>query len=140
MKILNTNLPLYITIGVLALLVIILIIVFACKSSKSKKVLDKIEDQKIVVKDNVRYNAEDDKVSDLKFNEHDILLKQNEVYTVSKNGPILPGKYIMVSALEDYQKINVRTQGFVREHISGEEIVLAEGEEISPVSCNIVLK
>ncbi len=135
----STLIP-YVIIGVLAVIIVGIIVAYFIKSKKDNKKDEKKEDAKIIIKDNVRYNDEKDTVSELKFTEHDLVLKQGTSYIVSKSGPVLPGKYVMYPGTEGSKEYKVRLQGFVRVHHSGEEIVLAEGEEISPVSENIILK
>lgn len=137
----NKLMPLYICIGVLALLVLIFVIILIVKAVKAKNAKPKtMEDTKIVVKDGVRYNSERDKVSDIKYTKGSVVLSQGETYVAQKNGYVIPGKYYMISAQETVKKFNVRLGGFVREYNHEDEIVLNEGDEITPVSCNIILK
>lgn len=130
---------LLICLGAAIVIILILVIVLIVQKKANGGFGNKNE-PKIIIEDNVRYNAKSDKVSDIKYNIGDNLLPQGKVITVSKAGPILPGKYYMVPGQENLQKFNMRIGGFVREYTNGDEIVLAEGEEICATSCNVVLK
>lgn len=124
---------------VLCVIIVILACVLASKSKKNKKPKT-MEDTKIVVKKGVRYNDEKDEVSDIKYTQGSIILSQGQTYKAEKKGYVIPGKYYMISGQESIMKFNVRLGGFVREYNHEAEIVLNEGDEITPVSCNIILK
>lgn len=137
----NNLLPLYIALGVLGALVLILIVILCVVTTKKKNGKEKtMEDTKIVIKNGVRYNDKSDEVSDIKYTKDSLVLSQGKTYVAEKKGYVIPGKYYMISAQESIMKFNVRLGGFVREYNYEDEIVLNEGDEITPVSCNIILK
>lgn len=68
----------------------------------------------------------------------DIILERGKVYVVGKGG-LMPGKYTILSA-DGSQKFNMRIGGLVKEYNHMTNIVLADGEKISAVSHNVVLR
>lgn len=78
--------------------------------------------------------------SDIDYVLGDVILQQGKTYTVKKDGAVIPGKYMAISGSENVKKFSMRCQGFVREYTNGDEIVLDEAEEITPVSSNVILK
>lgn len=128
----NALLPVVI---VLAVLIVVLVIIIAIQQKNIVK-----NSKGIVVKDNVRYDSTESEEKAINFTEGDTVLKQGKKYVFSKKGPLLPGKYRMVSASETVQSFSVRTQGFVREYNNNDEMVFDEMDEITPISSNIILK
>lgn len=136
-----------IVLGVLLVLFLVFLIatiVLASKNKKYKKRLrgDSVEDVKII--DGVRYSISDTavkngevKVSHVKG---DILLRSGRTYKAKKDTTLIPGKYTVLSADENSDSFNVRIGGYVREIRHFDSIVLSEGDEISPVSHNIILR
>ena len=59
--------------------------------------------------------------------------------SVGKKSPIKPGKYTVLSAYSNEETFNIRIGGFVKEYKHGQEIVLADGDEICPTSTTIIL-
>ncbi|MCR5553347.1 MAG: hypothetical protein K6F08_01185 [bacterium] len=100
----------------------------------------------VVVKDDVRLTPtdeiknEDDSVK-ISYVEKDILLQPRKVKVVGdKKGQLKPGKYTVLSAYQNEEKFNIRIGNFVKEYTHGQEIVLAEGDEICPTSTTIILR
>lgn len=94
---------------------------------------------------NVRYTAEDDITkngdeTNISYNRTDLLLPMGVDELVGVNCKVKPGKYTILCTLENQDKINVRLGHYVREYSHGTEIVLAEGEKITPVSSAIILR
>lgn len=99
----------------------------------------------VYIKDGVRY-TKDKKVVDeqgrvaVTLNKGDIMLERGKKYRVTKTGKILPGKYTVLSADENVDEINIRIGGLVKKVKHFSDIVLTEGDEISAVSANVVLR
>lgn len=129
----------YVEAGIIVVL-LIAIIVLCIKNGKPKDKADNVK-----IKDGVRYtksSAEFTETGDVAITHRqgDAVLERGKVYKAVKNGYLMPGKYTVLSSEEGTEKFNVRIGGFVRELKHGTEVVLAEGDEISPVSSNIVLR
>lgn len=99
-------------------------------------------DDKVTVTDGVRYSdssapaAGKNKVT---YALGDRVLVRGRTVTVKKGGEVIPGKYTLLSA-EGADSFNVRYGGVVREFRHGDHIVLAEGEDLTPVSGSIILR
>ncbi len=103
------------------------------------------EVEDVDVKHGVRYTDDQTVVTELgdmhiSFGEGDKVLKQNVTYTATKKTGLLPGKYTILSTSGNEESFNVRIGTYVKEYKHGESIVLAEGEEITPVSTGIILR
>lgn len=130
MNLTSNNLYIYGIAGVV--LILLIFIIFFLLKSKNKP-----SNKDIKIVDGVRY---DKKKKGNSFVEGDILLKRGEKYKVEKNTRIIPGKYIILSADESAITFNVRLGGFVREFEHNSSVVLSEGDEICPVSHNVILR
>lgn len=69
----------------------------------------------------------------------EIVLSRNVVYSAGLNGQIGTGRYALLSADDSTDKFNVRLNGLVQEYSSGDTVVLADGDTISPVSGSVIL-
>ena len=127
------------SVVILALLVVIAAMVFAQQKKK------KASKHATYVKDGVRYtyrdetHTEEGKVA-VTHREGDVVLEKGVTYVATKAGPLLPGKYTILAAQETTKAFNVRLGGLVREYLHDSDIVLAEGEEITPVSHTVILR
>ena len=74
------------------------------------------------------------------FNEKDIILQVNKEYVIGKTKKMLPGTYVVLASNETYTKFNLRVSGVVREYKHGQKIVLNEGDSITAVSHNVILR
>lgn len=137
-----------IIISVIAAFFVIVFIVGAIRMAKNKKIQAEIasrEVNEVIEKRGVRY-TEDMTIVDtegnmnISYGKGDSILKQNETYKAEKKGYVKPGKYTILSTKEDEAKFNVRIGIYVKEYSHGQEIVLTEGEEITPVSTDIILR
>lgn len=132
---------------VLLLLIIIPIVVVKKKrkKAKQKQIEQQQNDKNLIEKDNVRmtvtseYRTEDGQAK-ISFNASDITVKQHEKVVASKLGPIKPGKYVVLSTSAGKDKMNIRKGAYIREFFHGEEMVLVEGEELTPTSSSIILR
>ena len=128
----------YIIIG-LAILVVILTFTVIILAVKNKN----LRCGGIKIKKGVRYTTDEliKKESDthITYNEKDIVLKMNREYVVGGNN-MLPGTYYVLATNETYDKFNLRVGDFVREYKHGEKIVLKNGDKITAVSHNVILR
>ena len=129
-------------ICVSVVLVVVLILLLLTIRNKNKENSDKkVEDLEII--DGVRY-TKNDKVLDnegeakVSLNKGDIMLERGKEYKVGKD--LLAGKYTVLTGDENTESINIRIGGLVRDYKHFSSIVLTDGDKISPVSNNVVLR
>ena len=136
---------LYGAIGLIVLLCIIVISVKAAKRRKIKAEQKTREAAGVVEKHGVRY-SEDATIVDKDGNpnvslvKNDIVLQPRKMVTVSTHGPLKPGKWTVLSAYGNEETFNIRIGLYVKEYKHGQEIILAEGDEICPTSTTIILR
>ena len=138
----------YILYGILAVIVIltaVLTIVKMVKKRKGKKESQSRQAEAVVEKDGVRYTPDAEIVGDngelnVSYVKQDIILQPRKMVVVDKKGLVKPGKYTVLSAYENEDTFNIRIGLYVKEYKHGQEIVLAEGEEICPTSSTIILR
>ncbi|MBQ8762362.1 MAG: hypothetical protein IJZ26_03545 [Clostridia bacterium] len=111
--------------------------------NKRKTAGNRVDD--VYIKDGVRYTRNGEVVDEkgnvkISLNKGDIMLERGKEYICSKEGQLLPGKYTVLSADENNDKVNIRLGGVVREYNHFSSIVITEGDEISSVSHNIILR
>lgn len=133
-----------ITIICLASVIILAILIWFILSLVGKK-KNKNNVNETIVNDGVRYTKSDEVFDEngktqVTLNKGDVLLERGKEYRVSKNGLILPGKYTVLSADSNRDFMNLRIGGIVREYKHFSSIVLTEGDVISAVSANAVLR
>ena len=75
-----------------------------------------------------------------KYHWLDLILRQNQTYTTKRGGDLKPGKYTILSARENEDAFNVRIGIYVKEYKHGQDVVIGESEEITPVSTDIILR
>lgn len=102
------------------------------------------EVDEVIVKHGVRYTPEativDEKGNDnITFIQGDIIIKPRHKMPVGKGG-IKPGKWTILSSNDATSVFNVRIGNYVQEYKHGQEIILSEGDEISPTSTTIILR
>ncbi len=99
---------------------------------------------KIFVKHGTRYTndskTEKDGEMNITYNTADILLKVGKAYKVGKKEKIIPGKYKVLSADGMAEEFNIRIHDVVRGYKHDTDIVLAEGDVITAVSHNVILR
>lgn len=103
------------------------------------------EVEDVIVKHGVRYTDDEtivDKHGDMNvtFNKGDIVLKQNVTYHAGKNLDFLPGKYTILSTKDNEDDFLVRIGTYVKNYKHGQTVVIAEGEEVTPTSTDIILR
>lgn len=138
----------YCLYGAAALIVILLVVLVCVKAHKAKKNKQEKKTREVegVVESNgVRY-SEDATIVDKDGNQNvslvknDIVLQPRKMVTVSTRGPLKPGKWTVLSAYGNESTFNIRIGLYVKEYKHGQEIVLAEGDEICPTSTTIILR
>ena len=133
--------------------VIIAIIVFTTlgsvistiKKSKIRAEEKTREVDEVVVKHGVRYTPEativDEKGNEnVTFIQGDIIIKPRKTVKVGKHEEIRPGKWTILASNDKATTFNVRVGNYVQEYKHGQEIILAEGDEICPTSTTIILR
>ena len=135
-------------LAVAALIVIIFVAITIKNIIKNKK--KKAEEQvrmvdEVKVEKGVRYTEEQTIVDqegeiNITYDKQDIILQPRKVMIVGKKNVIKPGKYTVLAAYSNEETFNIRIGLYVREYSHGQEIVLAEGEEICPTSTTIILR
>ena len=133
----------------LAAFVVLLSILIACikaaKNKKRKAELKKREVSDVVVSHNVRYSEDATIVKEngeqnVSYVKHDIILQPRKMVQVSTKGDLKPGKWTVLSAYGNEDTFNIRIGLYVKEYKHGQEIILAEGDEICPTSTTIILR
>ena len=127
-----------ICVGAVLLVVIIAWVVTAKKPKNSDKKVDDFE-----VIDGVRYTKDDQVVDEkgevkMTLRKGDIMLERGKVYKVGND--LLAGKYTVLSGDENTSSINIRVGGLVRDYKHFSSIMLTDGDEISALSANVILR
>lgn len=99
----------------------------------------------VVIKHGVRYTPEativdKDGTENVTYIKGDIIIKPRKVVKVGKDGPVKPGKWTILASNDSITVFNVRVGNYVQEYKHGQEIILAEGDEICPTSTTIILR
>jgi len=76
----------------------------------------------------------------ISFNTRDILIPVKKEMVVGKNDDIKPGKYTILTTVEEKTTFNIRLGGYVRVYTHNSEIILAEGDKITPLNIGIILR
>lgn len=137
-----------IILSVVAGLFVLVFVVGAIRLAKKRKINAEIASREVddvVMKNGVRYTDDmtiitKDGDTNISYGKGDCLLKQNQTYVADHKGYVHPGKYTILSTKDDEETFNVRIGAYVREYRHGQEIILAEGEEITAVSTNVILR
>ncbi len=138
----------YIIGGVIIGLVVIAVIVGIVNTVKKAKIRAEEKSREVddvVIKHGVRYTPEAT-IVDEKGNENvtfirgDIIIKPRKTMKVGKGEEVKPGKWTILAANDADLTFNVRVGNYVKEYKHGQEIVLAEGDEICPTSTTIILR
>ena len=137
-----------IILSVVGGLFVLMFIIGAIRLAKKRKINAEIASREVddvTMKKGVRYTDDmtivtKDGDTNISYGKGDCLLKQNQTYIADHKGYVHPGKYTILSTKDDEDAFNVRIGTYVKEYHHGQEIVLAEGEEITPVSTNVILR
>lgn len=133
-----------IILGVVLVLVLVMFAFINRKYTKLLKGMKEREVDAVNVKKGVRYTIDQTVVDEegnmnVSFGQNDIVLKPRKTVKVGKGG-IKPGKYTVLGTHADEDKFNIRVSGYVKEYKHNEEIVLADGDEITAVSTTVILR
>lgn len=126
---------------VLVIVVIAWFISTRKKSSQSKEHL--VDDCEII--DGVKYTKNFDTIdkngnANVTLKKGDIMLERGKEYKVGEKGDILAGKYTVLTADENISSVNMRIGGLVRDYKHFSSIVLTDGDIISALSANVILR
>lgn len=138
----------YLFIGLFVAIVLISSIVTIVNMVKARKEKNAKKDREVNVveeKGGVRYTPDativnEDGEATVSYVQNDILLQPRKVVEVGKKSGIKPGKYTILSAYGNETTFNVRIGNFVKEYKHGQEVVLADGDEICPTSTTVILR
>lgn len=138
----------YIIGGVIILLVVVAVIVGIVRTMKKIKIREEEKSREVgevIEKHGVRYTPEativDEKGNDnVTYIKGDIIIKPRVKMLVGKNADIKPGKWTVLAANDADTSFNIRVGNYVKEYKHGQEIVLAEGDEVCPTSTTIILR
>lgn len=134
--------------GVIILIIAIAIvgsIVSTIKRNKIRAEEKTREVDDVIIKHGVRYTPEativnKDGTENVTYVKNDIIIKPRKVLKVGKNEDIKPGKWTILASNDSITVFNVRVGNYVQEYKHGQEIILAEGDEIRPTSTTIILR
>ena len=138
----------YIITGIIVLVIVIAVIVSIVKTMKKAKIRAEEKTREVddvIIKHGVRYTpdatiVDKDGVENVTFVKGDIIIKPRKSMKVGKNEEIKPGKWTILASNDSATVFNVRVGNYVQEYKHGQEIVLAEGDEICPTSTTIILR
>lgn len=143
-----SNIADYIVSGIIILVIVIAIvgsIIGTIKKNKVRAEEKTREVDDVIIKHGVRYTpeatiVEKDGTENVTYIKGDIIIKPRKVAKVGKNEEIRPGKWTILASNESVTVFNVRVGNYVQEYKHGQEIILAEGDEICPTSTTIILR
>lgn len=126
-------------------LVMLIIAIIAINVIRRKDKHDGKRTDELEVIDGVRYTKDDVVVDEsgkasVTLKKGDIMLERGKEYLVGEIGDLLAGKYTVLTADENRESVNIRIGGLVRDYKHFSSIVLTDGDKISPVSNNVVLR
>lgn len=131
--------------GVLLVVTVAVTIKRMVKKHKEKKESELKQAEGVVEKGGVRYTPDSEIVDNngdvnISYVKKDVILQPRKAVVVDKKGLVKPGKYTVLSAYENEEAFNIRIGLYVKEYKHGQEIILAEGDEICPTSTTIILR
>ena len=129
----------------IVLLVIVVIESLILLALLAIKIARKFNRTGVVEKNNVRYTisgktTQEDGSVNVSFVKEDIILVADEVYTVSKQGKIKPGKYRILSTQTGKQKVNIKVNSVARSQEHNSDIVFAEGDIVVAPNESVILR
>lgn len=143
-----SNIADYIVSGVILFLIVVAVIGSIIGTIKRNKVRAEEKTREVddvIIKHGVRYTPEativnKDGTENVTYIKDDIIIKPRKVAKVGKNADIKPGKWTILASNDSITVFNVRVGNYVQEYKHGQEIILAEGDEICPTSTTIILR
>ena len=125
-----------------AVLLIALVTVAVCFARYKKKGKNYADSVKVI--DGVRYSRDSAVTVDgdvnISLKKGDFILEQGRTYTAVKDGALLPGTYTLLAAGDATKSFKIRAGGYVRDYHHGDSLVLADGDTVCAVSCNVILR
>ena len=127
---------------------LLLAVVFGFVNSKYSKLLKSMNKREVddtLTKKGVRYTVDQTVVDEngnmnVSFGSGDIVLKQGKTEIVGVKNNVKPGKYTLLSTKDEDETFNIRIGAYVKEYKHNQKIVLADGEEITSVNGNVILR
>lgn len=134
-----------IILGVICVFILLMFIFINRKYSKTLKGFKDREVDGIRAKKGVRYTIDQTVIDEngemnVSFGSSDIILKQNETEIVGKKNRVWAGKYTVLSTRDEDETFNLRIGKYVKEYKHNQKIVLSEGQEITAVNCDVILR
>ena len=134
--------------GVIVLIIVVSVIASIIGTIKKAKIRAEEKTREVddvIVKHGVRYTPEativdKEGVENVTFVKGDIIIKPRKVMKVGKHEEVKPGKWTILASNDSVTVFNVRVGNYVQEYKHGQEIILAEGDEICPTSTTIILR
>lgn len=134
--------------GLIILAIVIAIVVSVVGTIKKNKIRAEEKTREVddvIIKNGVRYTPEativdQNGVENVTFVKGDIIIKPRKVVKVGKHEEVRPGKWTILASNDSITVFNVRVGNYVQEYKHGQEIILAEGDEICPTSTTIILR
>ena len=123
------------------LVIVVLAWIVTTSRQRGKDKDKKVDDYEIIDGDR---NTKDDKVignsgeAKITLKKGDKMLERGKKYKVGKD--LLAGKYTVLTAEENVDTVAIRIGGLVKDYKHFTSIVLTEGDVISPVSANVILR
>ncbi len=122
-------------------LLIVLLIYFLIHKFKKKNDVIADQNEEIEIVNGVRYKkTADEQNQNLALKKGDQILKRGKHYQVGEGLDILAGTYTLLVADGDVTSVNIKIGGLVKEFKHGSTLILAEGDNLEPLSSNIVLR
>lgn len=104
---------------------------------------DEEQAAEVEIEDGVRYTKEsavtDAEGVNVTHHQGDVFLKRDKTYRADKAGELLPGAYTVLSA-GGAASVKLRVGDRVREFAHGDRLVLGDGEEVTAVSADAILR
>lgn len=140
-----TDITILAIVGGLFVLMLVVGAIRLIKKRKKDAEMASREVDDVTMKKGIRYTDDmtivtKDGDTNISFGKGDCILKQNQTYIADKKGYVHPGKYTILATKDNEETFNVRIGVYVKEYYHGQEVVLSEGEEITPVSTDIILR
>ena len=122
-------------------LLIVLLIYFLIHKFKKKNDVIADQNEEIEIVNGVRYKkTADEQNQNLALKKGDQILKRGKQYQVGEGLDILAGTYTLLVADGDVTSVNIKIGGLVKEFKHGSTLILAEGDNLEPLSSSIVLR
>lgn len=133
-----------IVLAVVAAVLAIALIVTVAKLSAMRKLHSSEKAEDVYVKGGVRYSKDTTVTKDgeahVSHGKGDFLLVKGVTYLPERGEGLLPGTYTALASADSVQTFKLRLGGYVRDYKHGDTVVLAEGDPVCAVSCNVILR